>query len=175
MNEWERLFGLDAQLIFDALVLAFNIFILFMLLSYILFNPVREFLEKRRQKVADDVEAAKKDRQEAKALKAEYEAKLRDANAEASIILGDARRKAMESEENTLRAAREEAGKIVQHGHEQIELEYQKASDEMKKQIVEIASVIAKKAVQDTVDASANDKLIEKALEEMGDDIWQNQ
>ena len=67
MNEWERLFGLDAQLIFDALVLAFNIFILFMLLSYILFNPVREFLEKRRQKVADDVEAAKKDRQEAKA------------------------------------------------------------------------------------------------------------
>ena len=34
-----RLFGLDYQLLFDAAITAINVFILFLLLSVILFNP----------------------------------------------------------------------------------------------------------------------------------------
>ena len=36
----ERLFNLDAQLLFDACVMAVSMFIMFMLLSYLLVNPV---------------------------------------------------------------------------------------------------------------------------------------
>ena len=42
-----RLFGLDPQLLFDAAVTTVNVFILFLLLTFILFNPVRNMLKKR--------------------------------------------------------------------------------------------------------------------------------
>ena len=48
----ERLFNLDAQLLFDAAVMACSMFVLFTLLSYLLFDPVRKVLEDRRKRVA---------------------------------------------------------------------------------------------------------------------------
>ena len=43
----DRLIGFDAQLLSEAFWTALNIFILFAGLSYLLFNPVREVLERR--------------------------------------------------------------------------------------------------------------------------------
>ena len=81
-----RLFGLDPQLLFDAAVTAVNVFILFLLLTFILFNPVRNMLKKRQDKITSDRENAENDKKEAGALKAEYEAKLKDAHKEAAVM-----------------------------------------------------------------------------------------
>ena len=54
-----RMFGLDAQLIHDALILGINIFIIFLLASYLLFKPARELLKKRQEKIQSDLDAAK--------------------------------------------------------------------------------------------------------------------
>ena len=67
----QRIFNLDPQLIQDAIILAVNIFILFLLGSYFLFNPVRKLLEDRKNKVQSDIEEAKKSKEEAEALNAE--------------------------------------------------------------------------------------------------------
>ena len=48
LAEGGRLFGLDLQLLLDAAITAVNVFILFILLSYILYNPVRTMLKKDR-------------------------------------------------------------------------------------------------------------------------------
>ena len=42
----DRLIGFDPQLLHDAVLTGINIFILFFALSYLLFNPVRDVLEK---------------------------------------------------------------------------------------------------------------------------------
>ena len=60
-----RLFGLDYQLLFDASITAINVFILFILLSFILFNPVRSMLKKRQDKITSDRENAEADKKEA--------------------------------------------------------------------------------------------------------------
>ena len=49
----ERIFTLDAQFLFDAIVLALSMLVLFTLLSYLLFNPVRDMLKKRQERVMD--------------------------------------------------------------------------------------------------------------------------
>ena len=98
-EEMQRIFNLDAQLIHDAVILAINIFILFLLASFFLFNPVRELLKKRKDAIDADIANAKKDKEEAAALKNEYDAKLRDADKEADAILGEARKKALAREE----------------------------------------------------------------------------
>ena len=49
----DRLIGFDPQFLHDAVLTGINVFILFFALSYLLFNPVRDVLEKRRKKIAD--------------------------------------------------------------------------------------------------------------------------
>ena len=60
-----RIFDIDAQLFFDAAVLALNIFLLFILLSYLLFNPVRDMLKKRQEMITNDRESAIADKEDA--------------------------------------------------------------------------------------------------------------
>lgn len=88
----ERLLGFDAQLLFDSFVTAINVFILFFGLSYMLFNPVREVLEKRKQKIAGELKNAADDKQAAHAMKEEYETRLREVKLEAEAILEEARK-----------------------------------------------------------------------------------
>ena len=145
-----RLFGLDYQLLLDAAITAFNVFILFVLLSYILFNPVRNMLKKRQDKITSDRESAKADKQQAQTLKAEYEEKLKQADKEAEAILSEARKVA-----NT-----------------EAELEKQKVADEVKQQIIAVASVMAAKLVAKSIDDKENDALIEETLNEMGEKTW---
>ena len=57
----DRLFTLDAQFLFDAVVLAISMFVMFTFLSYLLFEPARKLLETRRQHVLDDQESAKRE------------------------------------------------------------------------------------------------------------------
>ena len=90
----ERLINFDPQWINDIVITGINIFILFFVMSYFLFNPAREVLEKRRKRIAGDLETAKTSREDALALKAEYEDKIKSIDKEAQEILDAARKKA---------------------------------------------------------------------------------
>ena len=82
----ERLFTLDAQFLFDAIVLALSMLVLFTLLSYLLFNPVRDMLKKRQERVMDDLANAKSEKEAAIAYKEEYDQKLKEVDKEAQEI-----------------------------------------------------------------------------------------
>ena len=126
----ERLFTLDAQFLFDAVVLALSMLVMFTFLSYLLFEPVRNLLEKRRQRVLDEQETAKKERTDATAYKEEYEKKLKEVDKEAQEILSAARKKAMQNEAKIIAEAKEEAARIIERGNAEIELEKKRALDE---------------------------------------------
>lgn len=99
----DRLFTLDAQFLFDAVVLGLSMLLLFTILSYLLFNPVRSLLEKRRQRVLDDQETAKREKQEAIAYKEEYDRKLKEVDKEAQELLSAARKKRCRTKRRSLR------------------------------------------------------------------------
>ena len=83
----DRIFGLDAQMLADVCITLIAVFVLFLLLSYLLFNPARELLEKRRAKIQADLDAAAKDKEDALLFKAEYDAKVLAADKEVDEIL----------------------------------------------------------------------------------------
>ncbi len=170
----DRLIGFDPQLLHDAVLTGINIFILFFALSYLLFNPVRDVLEKRRQKIADELASAAQDQASAAALKEEYEAKLRDVNKEAESILETARRKAKAREEEMLEEARAEAARIIERANREIELEKKKAVDDMKQEVVNIAALMAEKVVGCAMNGKIQDALIDETLKEMGESTWQS-
>ena len=93
---------------------------------------------------------------------------------EAEDILSDARRRALQNEERIVAQAKEEAGRILARAQEEARLEKQKMSDEIKQEIVSVASVMAGKLVGASIDTARQNSLIEETLKEMGEDTWQN-
>ena len=156
----ERLINFDPQWINDVVITGINIFILFFAMSYLLFNPARDYLEKRRKKIAGDLEMAKSSRESALALQAEYEEKLRSINKEAEAIMDEARKKAKKQEAEILEEARAEAGRILDR--------------DVKTEIVSIASLMAGKAVAASMDVKIQDSPIQETLKEMGESTWQS-
>lgn len=171
---YTRILGLDLQLIHDAVLLGINIFILFFALSYLLFNPVRSMLDKRTEKIRTDLDTAAVDKKTAEQLKLEYEAKLKEIDKEAEVILAEARKKALKREEEILENAKAESARIIDRAGREAELEKKKALDEMKQEMITIASMMAGKAVAASMDVKLQDELIEETLKEIGDDTWQS-
>ena len=168
----ERLFTLDAQFLFDAIVLALSMLVLFTLLSYLLFNPVRDMLKKRQERVMDDLANAKSEREKALAYKEKYGQKLKEVDKEAQEILTETRKKAMKMETKIIAEAKEEAARIIERANAQIELEKKHALDDMKQEMITIASMMAQKVVAASIDTNVQESLIEETLKEMGEGKW---
>lgn len=169
-----RIFGLDPQLIVDALIVAVSVFALFMLLSYLLFNPARDLLKKRQDKIRDEMEFAEREKQDAIQFKAEYDGKLKAAKGEVEEILSSGRKKSLKREAEIIEEAKVEAARIHDRAEKEIVLEKNKMKDEVKKEMVSVASVMAGKLISGNLDKGKQDKLIAEALNEMGDATWQN-
>ncbi len=107
-------------------------------------------------------------------MKAEYEAKLKEVSKEADGILEEARRKAKIREAEIVEEARAEAARIIERAGREIELEKKKALDDMKQEIISIASVMAGKVVAASIDTTVQDALIDETLKEMGESTWQS-
>ncbi len=166
------LFDLNWQLIADASLMIVAVFVLFLVMSALLFNPARNLLNSRRDKIRGELETAAAELEEAKALKEEYETKLKDIDKEAESILSEARKKALKNENMIVAQAKEEAARILDRAKVEADLEKQKLSDDVKKEIIAVASVMAGKIVAASIDTTVQDKLIDDTLKEMGDKTW---
>lgn len=173
-ESYSRIFGLDMQLLADAAITALAVFVLFLFLSKLLFNPVRTLLETRQEKVEADLEDARKAKDESIRIKEEYENKLKDVNKEAEGILSETRKKALLQEREIVEEAKEEAHRIRVRADKEIALEKNKVKDEVKQEMITIASAMAGKFVQTSISAQQQDSLIEETLKEMGDSTWQS-
>lgn len=166
------LFNLDPQLLFDAVLLAVAVFILYLLMSYLLFNPARKLLKDRQERIENDINAAIEDKESAAALKAEYEAKLKEVDKEADVILSEARAKAKKSAAKIEDEAKEEAARIIANARNEAELEKKHAMDDMKQEMIQIASLMAAKAVAASINTNIQDTLVDETLKEMGESTW---
>ena len=167
-----RLFDLDFQLLHDAVLMIIAVFALFLIASHFLFNPVRNMMQNRQNRIKNELDSAAADMEDARALKEEYEAKLRDIDKEAEAILSEARRKALANENKIVADAREEAARIIERAGVEAELEKSKAVDEVKREMVVLASMMAGKVVNAAIDTTVQDSLIEETLKEIGEGTW---
>ena len=169
-----RLFHLDLQLLADATLMIIAVFVLFLVASYFLFNPVREMLAKRQDKIKNELDSAAKDKEDASKLRKQYEEKLKSINKEAEEILSDARKRALENENKIVAEAKEEAARIIDRARVEAELEKQKAADDVKREMVVLASMMAGKVVKASIDTTIQESLVNETLKEIGESTWQS-
>ena len=167
-----RLFDLDLQLIADSVLMIIAVFTLFLIASHFLFNPVRDMMQNRQDRIRNELDSAAADMENARALKEEYEARLKDIDKEAEQILSEARKKALANESKIVAEAKEEAARIIERAGVEAELEKKKAADEVKREMVVLASLMAGKVVNAAIDTTVQDSLIEETLKEIGEGTW---
>ena len=172
--EMTRLFDLDFQLLHDAVLMIIAIFFLVLILSNKLFNPARKFLNNRKEKIELDLNTAKEDREQAQVLKDEYELELKDIDKETQLILSDARSKALKNEDRIVAEAKQEAANIISRAKKEAELEKQKVVDDMKKEMITLASAMASKVIKASIDTTVQESLVDETLKEMGENTWQS-
>ncbi len=168
----DKIFALDWQLIFDAVIVGAAVFFLFFLLSYLVFNPARELMRKRQEMIAQNIADADREKEEALAFKKEYDARLRNVEAEADGILADARKRAKGREEAIISEAHEESARIMARTKTEVELEKSRAKDEIKQEIIAVAGEMAGRFIQEKMDPAKQALIVDDVIREIGEETW---
>ena len=168
----ERMFDLDMQLIADATGMIIAIFVLYLAMSYFLFEPAKKVLKNRQDRIKNELDEAQTSMEQANALKAEYEEKLKDVEKEKQEILSEARKNALKNESEIIEKAKEEAARIMERAQTEAALEKQKLADDVKKEMITVASAMAGKVVAAGMNTQIQEQLIDETLKEIGDGTW---
>lgn len=146
-----------------------NLLIIYLFLKKILFVPVKNMIDSRQKEVDDMYSEAESAEADAKAMKAEYEAKLSAANEESEEILRTAQRRALLKEEEILKEASVEATRIRERATEEIALEKKHMLSEIKDEVSYMAIDIASAVIGREVSASEHEKFIDTFIDELGE------
>lgn len=149
-----------------------NTVILCAVLSYLLYKPVTNFLAARREKISGQISSAEAQLEEANKMKDLYEGKLKAIDKEKEAILTEARNRAVLREQEIIAEAKKEAETLKNRAMVDIQREQEKAKDEIKKQIIEVSSIMAGRFVAASIDQSQQDKLVDEVISDLGEVKW---
>lgn len=145
-----------------------NLLILYLFLKKILFKPVKKMIDSRQQEVDDMYSGAEAAEADAKAMKAEYEAKLAKADEESEEILRTAQRRAILKEEEILKEASVEATRIRDRATDEIALEKKRMLGEIKDEVSGMAIDIASAVIGREVSDKEHEQFIDQFIDGLG-------
>ncbi len=138
--------------------------VLFAVLFKFAWGPISEGLHKREQGIADNISAAQRQHDEAKALLAEYDQKMAKAAGEVRQIMEEARRDAEHTQQEMLAQARQEAEATKQRALLEIETATEQALQSLAERGADLAVELAGKIVRSQLNASDHAALIQDAV-----------
>ena len=125
-----------------------NLLVLYAIFKKFLYQPVMNVINARDEMVKNQFADAKKEQEDAKALKAEYQDKLESAQTEADQIILEARDRAQKEHERTLEKTRVEADAMLEKAKSDIANEQEKATKAAEADIAKLALIAARKIVK---------------------------
>lgn len=146
-----------------------NLLILFFIMKKLLFKPVKAMIDSRQKEIDDLYADANASKEDAAALKAKYEQRLDEANAEKEAILKDVYRKAQLRDEEMLREAQAQAAKTLQRADEQIAMEKKRALNDIKDEVSVMAVDIASAVLARDIKKNEHENLIDSFIENLGE------
>lgn len=144
-----------------------NFLILLFILGKFAWKPMLKALDEREQKIASDIENAKKANEDAKKIKDDLQAQLEKVAQESSAKLKEASAMGEQEKEKILAKAREEAQTLINQARTQIEVETSKAIDAVKKELVDTTMLAVKKVIGKEADAQTNAQMVEDLLKDI--------
>ena len=163
--EFKSVVTISWELLFQII----NTVILFIVLKKILFKPVLNIIDSREEGIKNDIATGQQAKNEGLALKAEYEQKLAVAKKEGQEIIKQATLRAEQKSDEILSTAKEEASNLKDRASKDIAQEREKVMNELKNDISSIAILAASKVIEEDIDQSKHEEMINKFIEEVGE------
>jgi F-type H+-transporting ATPase subunit b len=141
--------------------------VLLALLAKFAWRPLLAALESRQSAIRKSLDDAQQARQELERLNQESTQILNRARVEADQIIGRSRADAERLREEMKVKARAEADAIVKNAERQIQLETQRALQQIRTEVVDLSVMIASKLIRKNLTREDDERLIEEALKQV--------
>ena len=135
--------------------------IILLILRLTVWDRITGALDKRSQKIAADLDAARAAGEKAGTVLAEYEQKIREGKAEAALIIEAARVEASRLREDLLRASQEEVREIRERAEAEIVRAREDAERALRGQVVSLSFSIADALLKRETATSDNRAFVE--------------
>ncbi len=141
--------------------------IIWFVLAKLAWPSILGMMEKRQQKIQEDLDAAEQSRQQAAEKVKGCEALIAKANKEAIDIVAQAKKDAEEERAKILAKAQRESTDIIAKAHGAASTERKKATIELSEQVVDLSVEIASKVIGDSMSVDQQRHLAEMYLAEV--------
>ena len=168
MGQFEAFVGVN---FWTALFILLNTLIIFFVARKFLFKPVMKIIRERQQEIDEMYTKAGQAKEQAAALRTEYEEKLSAATEKADRLVKEAVVRGQNREEEILRQANAEANAIREKASADIAQEKKKAINDAKDEISVIAMAVASKVVGRELTADDQSQLVDQFIDELGDGL----
>ena len=148
-----------------------NLFIQLLLVKIFFLDKIKAILDQRREAADRQIADAEAAKAEAAAIKQTYEQNMREAKAKADDLLLSAQKTAAMRSEEILSQAQAAAAQMKSKASSDIEMEKKKAINDAKDEISSLAMAIAGKVVERELNAADQEQLINRFLDELGDQV----
>lgn len=155
--------------LWNILIALLNLALLFWLIKIFLFKPIRKVLSDRRAEIDHQYAAAEEAQRVADENRDAWTAKLATADAQAEARINDATDVAKRRAEQIVKEADARADGIVRRAEEQAALERKRATEDMKREIVEVSTALTEKMLEREVNEADHRALIGDFIEKIGD------
>ena len=143
--------------------------LLLILVKHFAWGPVTEMMEKRRQKVINDLEQAESDRKKAELLANQRQAALKDSKQEATQILSTAKSNAEKTKNEIVSQADSEAAAIRKQASKDTAQAKADALNEARDQVADISVAIAEKVISKNLTAADQKDLVDSFIKGLND------
>lgn len=144
-----------------------NLLILYLVMKKFFFGKIQDMLDKRREEVDETYHKAETAESEANALKTEYDLKIAEATETAEAIVSNAVKTARAKETEIVSEARDKAAATMASAEAKIEIDRQKALNEVKEDISSMAVEIASKVIEREIQAQDHERLIDEMINQL--------
>jgi F-type H+-transporting ATPase subunit b len=131
---------------------------------------VRKTMEDRTARIRTSLTEAEEAKEEADALRVEYQTKLQEARTESAGIIEESRQAADAVRRDLIARAEAEAAQLRARNAEQIDAERARVMSELQGQVATLAIELAERVVGANLDRDANLRLIEEYIRSIGTD-----
>lgn len=163
MEEFLKLFSLR-----DILLHVLNTTILFVVIRFLVYKPVRAFLNARAEKIAGELENASGSRMQAERMLSEAQGERQTAEAAAAQLQSEATVRAQQIGDDLIAAAKAQAEEIVQKARAEAGHVKVAAQEEMQAQALSMAVLIAEKMIGRELAEKDNAALARQFLSKVG-------
>ena len=141
-----------------------NFIILVILMGAFLYGPLMKFLDDRSASIQADIDTAEESKLGAEKVLEEVRAELQKAKAEGRKIIDDANENSREEHKKIIQEANTAKEEILSESQLQTTAMVKQAKDELKKDVIIIASEIAEKLIKDNIATIDQEKIVNDYL-----------